>query len=311
MTVLRVRLFGKFSVSYNNQAVHGLEACKVQELFSYLLLHHDRPHARETLANLLWSDNGANQSKKYLRQALWQLQSALSQSTEINPIPLLHVDPDWVRLGLHDGCWLDVALFEQAFLVVQGIPGQQLDAASVHILRDVIQHYQGDLLEGCYEDWCLFERERFQNMYLAMLDKLMAYSERHQQYEDGLVYGARILRLDVAREHTHRQMMRLYYLAGDRTTALRQFEQCAAALHAELGVKPSKSTLALHEQIRADDASPSAATLQTLPSLLNAPLPMPDVLSQLKQLQTVLASLEHQVQQNIHAVEQALGSKHP
>ena len=33
--------------------------------------------------------------------------------------------------------------------------------------------YRGDLLEGCYQDWCLFERERLQNAYLAMLDKLM------------------------------------------------------------------------------------------------------------------------------------------
>ena len=54
--------------------------------------------------------------------------------------------------------------------------------------------------------------------------------------------------------------MRLRYLGGDRTGALRQYEACAAALQEELGVKPSASTLRLHAQILADQlhrAAPS------------------------------------------------------
>src|SRR5438128_1039451 len=56
--------------------------------------------------------------------------------------------------------------------------------------------YRGDLLEGWYSDWCLYERERLQHMYLAMLDKLMEYSESHQEYETGQTYGMRALRYD-------------------------------------------------------------------------------------------------------------------
>ena len=80
---LTISLFGKFSVQFGNRTIDDLEKCKVQELFSYLLLHRDRPHPRENLANLLWSDVSTAQSKSYLRKALWQLQTALNAQPKI------------------------------------------------------------------------------------------------------------------------------------------------------------------------------------------------------------------------------------
>ncbi len=77
MSALRICLFGKFCVRRNEQVLDGFDARKVQELFCYLLLHRDHSLPRETLASLLWPDTTTAQSKKNLRQALWQLQSAL------------------------------------------------------------------------------------------------------------------------------------------------------------------------------------------------------------------------------------------
>lgn len=45
---------------------------------------------------------------------------------------------------------------------------------------------------------------------------------------------------------------RLHYLNGDRVVALRQYEQCVIALEKELSVWQSKGTVALYEQILAD-----------------------------------------------------------
>ena len=86
-----------------------------------------------------------------------------------------------------------------------------------------------------------------------MLDKMMSYCEAHKKYETGLAYGLRVLRYDRARKSTHRRLMHLHYLAGDRTAALRQYEHCVGALNEELGVKPSRLTVALYDQIRLDD----------------------------------------------------------
>lgn len=249
MFVLRIYLFGKFCVWRNEQVLDGFDARKVQELFCYLLLHRDHSLPRETLASLLWPDTTTVQSKKNLRHTFWQLQSALgSQNEHVNDRILL-VEPDWVQLNPEVALWLDVAVFEQAYNLAQKTPGQELNSSQAKMLQDTVQLYQAPLLEGWYQDWCLWERERLQSIYLSMLDKLMSYCEVHRDYETSLLYGMRIMSYDRARERTHRRMMRLYYLTGDRAEALRQYERCAAALEDELGIQPSKSTGALYKQI--------------------------------------------------------------
>jgi len=40
-------------------------------------------------------------------------------------------------------------------------------------LQEAVRLSYADLLEGWYQDWCLYERERLQNIYLLILDKLM------------------------------------------------------------------------------------------------------------------------------------------
>jgi DNA-binding SARP family transcriptional activator len=99
MSTLRICLFGKFFVRRDEQMLDGFDARKVQELFCYLLLHRDHSLPRETLANLLWPETTTAQSKKNLRQALWQLQSALGSQIESANDRVLLVEPDWVKLN--------------------------------------------------------------------------------------------------------------------------------------------------------------------------------------------------------------------
>src|SRR6266513_5958243 len=126
MATLRIRLFGKFTVERETKPLKGFEANKEQELLSFLLVHRSRSHPRETLASLLWGETSTERSKKYLRQALWHLQSAL-EAGEVDGEQLLAVEHDWVQLNLQSQTWLDVAVFERAFATTQGVVGNQLD----------------------------------------------------------------------------------------------------------------------------------------------------------------------------------------
>jgi DNA-binding SARP family transcriptional activator len=311
MPTLRVYLFGKFCVRRDEQVLDGFDARKVQELFCYLLLHRDHSLPRETLASILWPDTTTVQSKKSLRQALWQLQSALGSHNESVSDRVLLVEPEWIRLNSEADFWLDIAVLENAFQLVQKVPGHKLDTQQAQILQDAVQLYQGPLLEGWYQDWCLYERERLQSMYLAMLDKLMGYCEVRRDYETGLLYGMRIMCYDRARERTHRRLMRLHYLNGDRSAALRQYEQCAAVLNQELGVKPSKRTIALYKQILTEqlvEPEPTFTPTEAQPALEFSTSPLIEALGHLAQLQEVLANLQSQVQQSIQKVEQALNN---
>jgi DNA-binding SARP family transcriptional activator len=308
MSPLRVSLLGRFDVRDGRQTLPGFDARKVQELFCYLLLYRDRSHPREALADLLWCDTLTTQSKRYLRKTLWQLQTALdSQLHRLNE-PVLLVEPNWIQLNPCADLWLDVAVLEEAFGLAEGVPGSLLESQCVQALKNAVELYQGDLLEGWYQDWCLYERERLQHMYLSMLDKLMGHCEANHECEAGLVYGSIILRYDRARERTHRRMMRLHYLAGDRTAALRQYEHCVTALHEELGVKPARRTVGLHEQICADQLYGLSAPTEEATDVQT--LLLPKVLVRLRRLYSALANEQRQVQKDIQAVERALNGQH-
>ncbi len=309
MSTLSIQLFGKFCVRRNEQILDGFDARKVQELFCYLLLHRDHSLPRETLASLLWPDTTTSLSKKNLRQALWQLQSALGSQNEALHERMLLVESEWVQLNAEADLWLDVAVFEQIYNLVQKIAGQDLDAQAVKRVQEAVQLYQGPLLEGWYQDWCIQEREGLQNHYLSMLDKLMSYCEVHHDYDASLLYGMRIMCYDRARERTHRRMMRLYYLLGDRAEALRQYERCATALEEELGVKSSKSTLALYRKVQADqldEPEPVVEFRETDPAIETVTPPLIEVLGNLTHLQETMTDLQNQVQQSIQRVELAL-----
>jgi DNA-binding SARP family transcriptional activator len=247
MDGLRITLFGKFSIVTNNGEAIDLEASKSQELLAYLLIYRQRPHYREKLATLLWPNSTMSQAKSYLRQALWQVQMALGQ---VNP--LSQVEADWIRVNQTPDIWLDVEQFEHTWALGERIRGHALNSAQAEALQRGTALYQGDLLENWYQDWCLFERERLQNIWLSMLEKLVSYCEVNHEYELGIGFVTQILRQDCAHERAYRRLMRLHYVAGNRTAALRTYERCAVALTEELGVKPAERTIALFELIQAD-----------------------------------------------------------
>lgn len=307
MDHLRIQLFGRFNAEYGDQALPGCRVGKVQELFCFLLLHRDRPYAREMLASLLWGNHSTTQqSKKYLRHTIWLLHTALKNLPDLVSNRLLCIDSDWILLRSIPELWLDVAIFGSTYESVKGTPGHLLKESDAQALRNAIELYEGNLLENVYQEWCLCERERMLQIYLIMLDKLMDYCEALHQFEEGLSYGRRVLQYDPARECTHRQLMRLYSLAGDRTGALRQYHRCVAVLQEELDVGPSDHTMALYEHIhhnKFNSLSSELVGLEAEPSTLY------DMIHALHQLQNCLTNMQQMVKKITNAAEPLLESQ--
>lgn len=301
MPNLSFQLFGKFGAQDDAQPLKGLDG-KDQELLSFLLIRRHQHHQREALAAMLWGDTSTERSKKYLRQSLWHLQSVL-ESGESEAASHLLIEHDWLRLNPANRPRCDVEEFEKALTAAEGISGRQLTEAQAGQLKEAAVLYRDDLLVGWYQDWVLFERERLQNKYLLLLDKLIVYSETHQEYEQGQTYGTHILRYDPARERTHRELMRLYYLSGDRTAALRQYERCVSALRRELRVKPERRTIELYEQIKSERFRPSDQTRANPPAATDDRPEPRDLLDCLKHIHRMLNSVQRRIQHDIKAVE--------
>ncbi|WP_327396842.1 AAA family ATPase [Streptomyces phaeochromogenes] len=227
---------------------------KALELLCYLLIHRDRIHTREVISELLWPDTEPGAARKYLRQTLWRLNTALQDRSDDHgeAREVVVVDPHCVRINPAAACWLDVDAFQECYATVRDTPGHALSGDQARAVEFALDLYRGDLLATWYHDWCGHERDRLRHAHLAMLDQLMGHCEAHGLYAKGVGFGQAVLRHDAAREHTHRQLMRLHYAAGDRTAALRQYERCTSVVDQEFGVLPSADTTVLYEHIRAD-----------------------------------------------------------
>lgn len=305
MSGLRASLFGRFRLERDGQPIAGIEAHKVRELLGYLFVYRQRPQPRETLSELLWKGQPAAKSRKRLRQTLWKIKSALEAQGDPAAPDLLLVETEWIQLNTSRMRWLDIDEFEHAFDDLKKKRAGELSREDFAALERAASLYTGDLLEGWYPDWCLFERERFQTMYLMLLSKLVQYCEAHQLYEAGLAYGDEILRRDRAYELAHRRMMRLYFMAGDRTQAIRQYERCVAALQEELGLEPSERTRQLYEQIRADRLSPTTPP-QPEAEAWPTPLALKNTAERLDQFAEALTQLHSQIQNEIIAIRHTL-----
>jgi DNA-binding SARP family transcriptional activator len=294
---LRILCFGPIRIDF--QAADGctipvpIDALKARELLGFLVLHSNRNLLRESVAAALWGDVSTDKSLKHLRQALWQLQSGFESVGLENVFSL-----EGERIGFHANAdvWSDVIALEAACQSLHGVAGVNLDPAQAASLMAMEQLYVADTLEGWNQEWCLLERERLQNLYLVLLEKLMDHCEIQGCFEAGLQYGSRLLGFDRARECTHQRLMRLHYRAGNRTAALRQFELCQEVLKAELDVRPARRTLVLHEAIRNDleleDQAPKELDSGSVGDLLKS----------LQQMQLMLTDLQQRVQQ-LHSVQ--------
>jgi hypothetical protein len=105
--------------------------------------------------------------------------------------------------------------------------------------------------------------------------------------------------------------MHLYYLMGDRTGALRQYQDCVAALMEELDVSPSQSTLALLNQVQQDDIETPIPLTGDLPihsrGANDLPHPaVPKILDNLYQLHSMILEFQELIEKGIRDAELAL-----
>ena len=243
---IRVTLLGPFELLATGDVPRARMPSDLQRLLAILLVHRGQPHSREALGHLLWPGTQLEQRRKGLRQALWKLhQVGIGRQGGT-----LDVDDGYVTLNSGDGLWLDVAAFEAAYAEARGVESTALPDNVADRLTQAAGLYRGELLQGWDEPWCLAERWRLAAVNIMMLDRLCNHCIETRHMEAGLTHVRRILAQEPARERSHRQLMLLLALTGDREKALEQFHQCVEALRTTFDLPPEGSTVALYESIR-------------------------------------------------------------
>lgn len=244
MARLRIQLLGAVRVCHADHTYDARLTHTLQPLLGWLVLNRRKTHAREALTELFWAEQREDRARRCLSTALWRLKQAL-EPDGVPPGAYLISTAATVGFNNDSDHWLDVAAFEEGAGLLQSLGREKGTAQDWLRAEGAIGHYTGDLLEGCYEDWAVRERERLRLLYLDSLATLLAHHSQADALDAVLRCGQQILALDPLREDIHRELIRLHLQRGHRALALRQYEQCRAVLAEELAVEPMAETRAL------------------------------------------------------------------
>lgn len=273
MAELKLFLFGSPRLERGGDAV-DLETRKAMALLAYLAVT-GQAHAREALAGLMWPDFDQTRALANLRRTLWALNKAKLGD-------LVEADGDTVRLKLGAGLWVDAGAFE-AHLAERRTHGHaetETCPKCLPLLARAAELYRGDFMaefglrdSAAFEEWQFFRAERLRQAAAGALEHLARIAGEARRFDEAIGHARRWLALDPLQEAPQRALMRLYARSGQRSAALRQYQECERLLRAELGAAPQAETSALLEQIRAGalDGSPSAAAPADTAPLRNLP----------------------------------------
>ncbi len=243
---LTISIFGTPQVMLNGAPVSGWVSRKSQALLLYLATERRR-HQREQIATVLFDSRTSARALGNLSVLLSDLRKKMGASFFLTDRHTIQLNPaQSVTLDAHTL----TATVEQL-----DVMGDRLTRSQLAMLRQAVDGYQ-EVLAGFhvrnatgFEEWLLLQRAHYQEVAARAWTLLTKGYESRNQLSESIEAARQLQALDPLRESTHRQLMRLYLLQGERSMALAQFETLQTLLWDELGVEPDDATLQLHEQI--------------------------------------------------------------
>lgn len=247
--MLRIKLFGAQQLSLDGQPITQSVTGRRLALLAYLL-GSKQPCSRNTLADLLWADITEDRARENLRGLLSGLRRIVGN--------YLLIDRQAVNLNRQAPYWADVDTFDSCLTM------SYQTTANLPLLREVLQLYQGEFLEGyfvqgapIFENWLTMQRQQWHKQAVAGWEQLAHHYLAQGEDADGLVATEHLLALEPWHEEAHRQKMFMLARSGRREAALAQFERCCAILREEVDAPPGDETVLLYQQIKAGQLQPT------------------------------------------------------
>jgi serine/threonine protein kinase/predicted ATPase len=277
---LALSLMGSVQIMLNSQPITGFEYDKVRALLIFLCSEPDRPHRRETIAELLWPDQPDQVGRDNLRQALATLRKAIADA-KAEPSFLL-ISRDTLQFNRASAYTLDVIEFTHRIAACEQHTHARLElcAECIGRLERAAELYRGPFAQDLdlpdnedFQNWLAFQRESLKARALDILYAVTAYHEQRGAFDLARRSAWRQLELEPWREEAYRQLIRVLARSGQRTAALAQYERCCHVLTEELGLDPSPETVALYQEILGGTFTAVTPVTQSGAAILRASVP--------------------------------------
>jgi DNA-binding SARP family transcriptional activator/uncharacterized protein HemY len=266
MARLSISLLGPPRLECDDQPIR-VDTRKADALLAFLAVTRQQ-HRRDSLATLLWPENDQPHARSALRRTLFTLNHALEKDW-------LDFDREIICLNIQAGISIDVYDFESSLAECQshGHSVAEVCTACIQPLTKAVELYRGDFMAGFslrdspnFDDWQFYQADRLRRNFASALEKLIHCHSALRHFDKAIAYALRWLAVDRLNEPSYRQLMLLYTWAGQRASALHQYQECLLMLDRELGVAPLEETTQLYQLIKENHPPQLPSPLQE-PSL--------------------------------------------
>jgi DNA-binding SARP family transcriptional activator len=201
-----------------------------QRVVAFLALQ-DTPLRRNHVAQCLWLDVPEERASANLRTALWRIHQLDYQVVESQG-DQIRLDES-VVVDLRDAVVKARRLLDAAFEDAEG--------------ELTVESLEAELLPGWYEEWVLFEQERFRQLRLHGLEALCGRLVSRKRYAEAVQAGLTAVASEPLRETAQYALIAAFMAEGNVVDAIRQYRTYRAQLQENLGLDPGPL---LHDLVR-------------------------------------------------------------
>jgi len=237
-TPLTIQTFGDSLVFAGDKLLHP--PVNLLRILVYIILEgRGRGVPRRVIADLIWSDNGAEQASADIRQSLVRIR----RFQEDHGLKLL--GSDMLMLWLIQDSFVSIDLVEFITLMATPLP---------HAWVRMCELYRGDLLaslrpagEG-FEEWLAHQRSVLRYDFVSAITRAVM-PDSGLNSDDRYLCASALLKIDPYHEGAERALLTSAAENGQLSYVRQSFEEFVLRLRKDLGVPPDEETITLYRRL--------------------------------------------------------------
>lgn len=248
MAKVYIRLLGPFEVYLDGERVRASQfgSRKARDVLRWLADARGTVVTDHLLSHSLWPDVPPERAIRSLRVRVSELRKFFSKMDA--KVTLLERSVDGYTLRTEPG-YLAVDADEFQTLA-EKVSEEQSPEKALPLLTQCLALYKGDYMADDSNGIQWHDsRTRYRTIFLNISGQLATVYEQLRRYDEGIQLLQNTLRQHKGQEGLFRQLIRLQYLNGDQSGALRTYQECRDYLDRELGVTPMPETMRLLQKV--------------------------------------------------------------
>ncbi|WP_409968082.1 BTAD domain-containing putative transcriptional regulator [Bengtsoniella intestinalis] len=249
-TVLRVNMFGEFSMTYGDTTImdQNSRSHKVWTLLEYVVTFRDKEISQNELIELLWpEEDDIGDPSNTLKTLLHRVRSQLGQLGEEDLRKAVTYRRGSYRWAPEIPCHIDVSEFDALCKRAskEDDPNKRLSA-----LQQAIRLYKGDFLpRSALDSWVMPINTYYRTQYIKIVYEAIELLTQTGRFSEALAICQKAVTIDIYDEGLHLAMIKCLLATGAQRAALQHYKYVTDLFFTQFGVSPSDEMTALYKDV--------------------------------------------------------------